>query len=145
MMPLNSLAFDATSKTFIVMLEGKVIGYIRQTDAAKIVNEIRSLKVKGIFPEMMETAFIPYRKNGQFPGLFLFIGPARLMRPVKNVALNKVEYIGSLEQVYMDIAIDRKEAYQGFTTHLELSKTDFLSNLANLIPMPDYNQSPRYV
>ncbi|XP_036317536.1 DNA-directed RNA polymerase I subunit RPA2-like isoform X2 [Rhagoletis pomonella] len=65
------------------------------------------------------------------------------MRPVRNLAVGKIEYIGSLEQVYMDIAIDLKEFYPGFTTHMELSKTEFLSNLANLIPMPDYNQSPR--
>ncbi|ERL95787.1 hypothetical protein D910_00301 [Dendroctonus ponderosae] len=31
----------------------------------------------------------------------------------------------------------------GVTTHIELSKTSFLSNLAQLIPMPDCNQSPR--
>lgn len=31
----------------------------------------------------------------------------------------------------------------GVTTHMELSKTAFLSNLAQLIPMPDCNQSPR--
>lgn len=29
------------------------------------------------------------------------------------------------------------------TSHQELAKTSFLSNLACLIPMPDCNQSPR--
>lgn len=48
-----------------------------------------------------------------------------------------------LFQVYMDICICPEEAYEGVTTHMELSKTAFLSNLANLIPMPDCNQSPR--
>lgn len=43
----------------------------------------------------------------------------------------------------MDICICPEEAYEGVTTHMELSKTAFLSNLANLIPMPDCNQSPR--
>ncbi|XP_018572188.2 DNA-directed RNA polymerase I subunit RPA2 [Anoplophora glabripennis] len=33
--------------------------------------------------------------------------------------------------------------FVGVTTHMELSKTAFLSNLAQLIPMPDCNQSPR--
>ncbi|KAJ8929566.1 hypothetical protein NQ314_017730 [Rhamnusium bicolor] len=33
--------------------------------------------------------------------------------------------------------------FLGVTTHMELSKTGFLSNLAQLIPMPDCNQSPR--
>lgn len=43
----------------------------------------------------------------------------------------------------MDVCIIPEEAYEGHTTHMELSKTSFLSNLANLIPMPDCNQSPR--
>lgn len=66
-----------------------------------------------------------------------------MMRPVKNLRANKIEYIGSFEQVYMNICIDAEEAYEGVTTHMEISKTAFMSNLANLIPMPDCNQSPR--
>jgi len=68
-----------------------------------------------------------------------------MMRPVINLFENKIEYIGTFEQVYLDICISRDEEYQGLTTHMEISKTSFLSNLANLIPMPDCNQSPRYV
>lgn len=66
-----------------------------------------------------------------------------MMRPVRNLVANKIEYIGSFEQVYMNICISSDEAYEGVTTHMELSKTAFMSNLANLIPMPDCNQSPR--
>lgn len=143
MLPVESDLKDPAGKLFVVFLEGKLLGYIRQADAGKIVDNLRLLKIEGTLPEMMEIAYVPYKKKGQFPGLYLFVGPARLMRPVRNLALNKIEFIGSLEQVYMDIAIDAKEMYPGFTTHMELSKTDFLSNLANLIPMPDYNQSPR--
>lgn len=143
MLPVDSDLKDPAGKLFVVFLEGKLLGYIRQADASKIVNNLRVLKIEGSLPEMMEIAYIPYKNKGQFPGLYLFVGPARLMRPVRNLALNKIEFIGSLEQVYMEIAIDIKEVYPGFTTHMELSKTDFLSNLANLIPMPDYNQSPR--
>lgn len=66
-----------------------------------------------------------------------------MMRPVRNLIANKIEYIGSFEQVYMNICISAEEAYEGVTTHMEISKTAFMSNLANLIPMPDCNQSPR--
>lgn len=143
LIPIDSHLTDHSSKLFVVFVEGKLLGHIRQADATKIVDNLRRAKIEGELPEMMEIAYIPYKKKGQFPGLYLFVGPARLMRPVKNLALNKIEYIGTLEQVYMEIAVDVKEMYPGFTTHMELSKTDFLSNLANLIPMPDYNQSPR--
>ncbi|XP_055921548.1 DNA-directed RNA polymerase I subunit RPA2 [Eupeodes corollae] len=143
LIPLQSPCFDSFAKLLVVFLDGKLIGHIRQVDATKIVDKLRCLKIDGTLPQMMEIAYIPPKKAGQFPGLFLFCSPARMMRPVKNLALGKVEYIGSLEQVYMEIAVDEKEAYPGVTTHIELSKTDFMSNLANLIPMPDLNQSPR--
>uniref|UniRef100_A0A1A9WUR2 DNA-directed RNA polymerase subunit beta n=1 Tax=Glossina brevipalpis TaxID=37001 RepID=A0A1A9WUR2_9MUSC len=143
MIPVDSSLLDPDSKLFVVLLEGKHLGYIRQADAAKIVDKLRALKIEGKLPEMLEIAYIPYKKKGKFPGLFLFVGPARLMRPVRNLTFNKIEYIGSLEQVYMEIAIDASEVYPNFTTHIEISKIDFLSNLANLIPLPDYNQSPR--
>ena len=35
----------------------------------------------------------------QYPGLFIFSTPARMMRPVFNLAANKVEMIGTFEQV----------------------------------------------
>lgn len=143
MLPVDSVISYITKKMYAVFLEGKHLGYIRQVDATKIIASLRSKKISRQLPEMLEIAYIPYKKNGQFPGLYLFVGPGRLMRPVKNLILNAIEYIGSFEQVYMEIAIDAKEIYPDFTTHMELSKTNFLSNLANLIPLPDYNQSPR--
>ncbi|XP_030383724.1 DNA-directed RNA polymerase I subunit RPA2 [Scaptodrosophila lebanonensis] len=142
MLPISART-DPEAKLYVVFLDGKHLGHIMQTDAHKIVEYLRFAKITGKMPKMMEIAFIPYRKNGQFPGLFLYTGPARMMRPVWNLKWNKIEYIGTLEQVYMEIAIDKKEVYPDFTTHLELAKTSFMSNLANLIPMPDYNQSPR--
>ena len=42
-----------------------------------------------------------------------------MMRPVWNVAGNCVEYIGTLEQVYMEICVREEEANQGVTTHKE--------------------------
>ena len=37
-----------------------------------------------------------------------------------------------LFQVYLDVAITPSETYQGLTTHLELSESAFLSNLAQV-------------
>ena len=67
------------------------------------------------------------------------------MRPVLNLAMNEIEWIGTLEQVYMDIAIANwdKEDLEMKPTHKELTKSAFLSNLARTIPLPDFNQSPR--
>lgn len=61
-------------------------------------------------PETLEIAFV--KEGGkQFPGLFLFTGPARMVRPVYNLAAKQVELVGTFEQVYMDICITQKEAY----------------------------------
>lgn len=119
---------------------------------------------------MMEIALVPKKTvPAQYPGLYLFTSPARMMRPIMNLAAKNVEYIGTFEQIYLDICVTPEEAYEGviyyfflllsliyyvilfvkiylllqLTSHQELSKTAFLSNLASLIPMPDYNQSPR--
>lgn len=50
---------------------------------------------------------------GQFPGLFLFTGVARMMRPVINLAYGEVELIGTFEQVFLDIAISPDEIITG--------------------------------
>lgn len=166
MIPLNSLHIDY-KKHYVVMLEGKVIGHINKSLATQVCVELRILKINGKeLPKLLEIVLVPdlkvcillplkkstmnlaniyifFSQNGQFSGLFLFVGAARMMRPVINLKANKVEYIGSFEQVYMNICINPEEAYEGVTTHMEISKTAFMSNLANLIPMPDCNQSPR--
>ncbi|CAH0385289.1 unnamed protein product [Bemisia tabaci] len=153
---LLSLGMEAVTSTpfrrkpkshYSVLLDGRVVGFLAVEISIDLINKLRVKKVLGEeVPRTLEIVLIEYKEMkgaSQFPGLFLFTSPARMMRPVKHLALNKEELIGTFEQVYMDIAICPEEMYPGRTTHMELSKTHFLSNLANLIPMPDCNQSPR--
>lgn len=51
-------------------------------------------------------------KGGQYPGLYIFTTPTRLYRPVRNLALQETEYIGTFEQVYMDIAVTPSEIHE---------------------------------
>lgn len=62
----------------------------------------------------MEIVLVP-KKNvpSQYPGLYLFTGPARMMRPVKNLTVDKVELIGTFEQVYLDVCVTPEEAHEG--------------------------------
>uniref|UniRef100_A0A146LJQ4 DNA-directed RNA polymerase subunit beta n=1 Tax=Lygus hesperus TaxID=30085 RepID=A0A146LJQ4_LYGHE len=145
MIPLNEPNILSKDKCFTVMLDGRVLGKVPQRSAGRLVDKLRMLKIEGLkVPKTLEIVLVPLSKTkGQHPGLFLFAGPARMMRPVMNLAAKKVELIGTFEQVYMDICITQKEAHPGITTHQELSKTSFMSNLASMIPMPDCNQSPR--
>ncbi|KOC65372.1 DNA-directed RNA polymerase I subunit RPA2 [Habropoda laboriosa] len=143
MIPL-SIA-DDWKNSYVVMLDGKLIGLIDDSIIARVTDKLRLLKIEGEeIPCTMEIVWVP-KKNvpAQYPGLYLFTSPARMMRPVMNLAAKKVEYIGTFEQIYLDICVTPEEAYEGLTSHQELSKVAFLSNLANLIPMPDCNQSPR--
>lgn len=63
-------------------------------------------------PNTLEIVLVVAKSTvGQFPGLYLFTGPARMMRPVYNLAAKQIELIGTLEQVYMDICVSVEEAY----------------------------------
>ena len=61
----------------------------------------------------LEVALIPARgPGGQYPALYLYSTDARLMRPVLNLSCQRVEYIGTLEQVYLNVAVRLKEVPQ---------------------------------
>lgn len=48
----------------------------------------------------MEVCLVPFTKTAsQYPGLFLFTTPARMMRSLLNIAAGKPEMIGTFEQV----------------------------------------------
>ena len=51
-------------------------------------------------PQMLEICLVPITTvASQYPALYLFSTPARMMRPVLNLAAGKVEMIGTFEQV----------------------------------------------
>lgn len=145
-MELVDSAFVASDleNYYTVMLEGQIVGYVMDEKITKFEENLRAIKIQGTkMPNTMEIVLVPKKKGGQFPGLFLFVGAARMMRPVLNLKFNKIEMIGTFEQIFLEIAIAKDEVHPKLSTHLELSKLSFLSNLANLIPLPDHNQSPR--
>lgn len=100
MIPITSEITVNFKDYYVVMVEGKIIGHIPIADSKRIENKLRLLKIAGqSLPNMMEIVLVPNKKCGQFPGLFLFVGPARMMRPVINSAVKATEYIGTFEQV----------------------------------------------
>ncbi|PNJ20048.1 POLR1B isoform 7 [Pongo abelii] len=95
-------------------------------------------------PPWTEVVLIPMTgKPSLYPGLFLFTTPCRLVRPVQNLELGKEELIGTMEQIFMNVAIFEDEVFAGVTTHQELFPHSLLSVIANFIPFSDHNQSPR--
>lgn len=133
-----------------IMLNGKVLGGASQRVCKSIAKNIRTIKVSeddklkleyGV-DTTLEVCLITKVEAGPFPGLFLSADAARLSRPVKQLDTGKVEMIGPMEQVFMDIACTSKDVRKA-TTHIEIDPTNMLSLVASLTPFSDYNQSPR--
>jgi DNA-directed RNA polymerase I subunit RPA2 len=96
-------------------------------------------------PEDMEMVFVRPGIEGTLPhaGLYFFSTPGRMMRPVKNLSEGAMELIGTMEQVFLNIAVDERDVTDGVSTHMEGDPTTILSTVAALTPFSDYNQSPR--
>ncbi|KAI6228988.1 DNA-directed RNA polymerase subunit beta [Aphelenchoides fujianensis] len=136
-----------------VVVDGIFVGYVPRSKAPLIERQLRSLKVdphNKEVPFSTEVALIRYSPSPkqfltQFPGLFVYTCLGRMIRPVKNLAANRTEYIGIFEQVFLSVIIDPDEAEPGVTLHQELHPCALFSFAGNLIPFPDHNQSPRNV
>ncbi|KAF5097595.1 hypothetical protein D0Z00_002353 [Geotrichum galactomycetum] len=139
-------SFAAGPKHSVVQLDGKIIGWCSHENAIRVADTLRFWKVdspKYKIPLDLEIGYVPPSRNGQYPGIFLFSGEARMLRPVKYLPLGKEDWVGPFEQVYMDIAISPDEIASNVHTHVEYSPTNILSILANMTPFSDFNQSPR--
>ncbi|XP_070550165.1 DNA-directed RNA polymerase I subunit RPA2-like [Ptychodera flava] len=146
MTSLESPPPTSASLCYEVVLDGCVLGRVSKETASEFVDKLRLLKVKGEqrVPSAMEIILVPMTgKASQYPGIYLFTTPARLMRPVLNLVTNTTEMIGTFEQVYMNIAVNPHEIHEGLTTHMELNENSLLSAVASLTPFSDFNQSPR--
>eukprot|EP00105_Crassostrea_gigas_P025965 XP_011446725.1 PREDICTED: DNA-directed RNA polymerase I subunit RPA2 [Crassostrea gigas] len=144
--PCDAPAMAPMSKCFTVFLDGRILGYLHEDIAQSVEKRLRFMKVKGLskVPPMSEICLVPKTKfASQYPGLYIFTSTARMIRPVWNLTTDCKEWIGTFEQVYMDICITPEEAIQGVTTHQELSEVSMLSTVAQFTPFSDFNQSPR--
>lgn len=136
-----------------VLVDGAVVGGLPSGIAAEVVSQLRFLKVVGgdttnaRLDPTMELAYLPRSEGlqygGVYPGLYIFTQPGRLIRPVVHLSTRRVEWVGPMEQVFMDIACLNDDIIEGVTTHVEISPDVVLSQVASLTPYSDYNQSPR--
>ncbi|KAK7499458.1 hypothetical protein BaRGS_00009433 [Batillaria attramentaria] len=134
------------SHCYPVLLDGRLVGYLPDAIAKDVVDELRLFKVSGMkkIPPVLEICLVPKTEVASlYPGVYLFSTPARMVRPVLNLAVNQTEMIGTFEQVFMDIAVTASEVHPGVTTHVEISEQSMLSVIATLTPFSDFNQSPR--
>ena len=145
MEPLHTVPLVDYKDTYTVILDGKVLGHVPDKIVNTLVRELRLMKARSQnkVPCSVEIGLIPKTtKATQYPGIFLFSTPGRMLRPVYNLEAKSVEMVGTFEQPYMEICVTGEEAHNT-TTHQELQETSILSVLAAQIPFPDFNQSPR--
>lgn len=129
-----------------VQLDGKIIGWCSHEEGKIVADTLRFWKVEGKtegLPLDLEIGYVPPSTSGQYPGLFIFGGHSRMMRPVRYLPLDKEDIVGPFEQVYMNVAVTPQEIENNVHTHVEFTPTNMLSILANLTPFSDFNQSPR--
>ena len=134
------------SKNFYpVLLDGTFLGWLPAKEAKEVTKLLRIQKVVNVggIPSTMEICLIEFcDRPTQYPGLYLFSEPARMVRPVLHIGTGKIEMIGTFEQMYMDVCVIPEEAHE-LTTHQEVNQHSILSAVASLTPFSDHNQSPR--
>lgn len=160
------------SKHCWVLLDGVPLGFVESTRLQYIEGHLRECKVhmKSGVPAELEIVGISKKTSGGrlFPGLFLFLGPGRLVRPVSHISSEKVEWIGPLEQLFLNISVLPEERHKALAllskdrkkeekadddelpeqlpikfSHEELDPCRMLSLLACMTPFSNHNQSPR--
>ena len=133
------------SQSLAVQLDGRIIGFCQAKKVGEIAQLLRHWKVSQEvdIPLEIEIGYVAPSNGGLYPGLYLFSGPSRMLRPVKYLPLNKIDFVGPFEQQYMHIACLSTDIIPSVTTHVEIKPTNIFSILANMTPFSDYNQSPR--
>lgn len=137
-----------TSEHLPVFLDGKVIGFLAESLVDMFELRLRQLKSDDNeldVPRNLEIAI--FRSGGRlWPSVNLYSGRARLLRPVINLKTGKKEFIGTMEQLCLQIAVTPDELNNSSSfTHVEISPTMIFSLVASLTPFCENNQSPRNI
>eukprot|EP01083_Nonionella_stella_P077642 212124_1 len=132
-------------KSVPVLLDGIAIGFVSSRIARDFVCSLRKFKIKAKHwvPQTLSIAAVYDFVDAQWPEISLSTAPARMIRPVRHLKLNLIEYVTPMEQVFFDIAVVEEEVSVEKHSHLELCAQSILSVLAGCTPFSDNNQSPR--
>lgn len=139
-----------TDKMAPVLLDGRIIGSLPYDEIQSFADKLRYKKVHNLddIPSHIEISPVAYRPKVYLaiPSLLLNLSQNRLLRPLLHLASNKVEMVGTSEQLFLNIACREQDLKQRKNvTHMETDPTAILSFVANLTPFCDFNQSPRNV
>ncbi len=142
---VTSSSSSSLDESVVVQLDGRVLGFCTPKQARIVADTLRYWKTESTHgvPLELEIGYVPKSNGGQYPGIYMFSQAARMVRPVKYLPLDKLDYVGPFEQPFMSIACTEPEIESGESTHVEYDPTNILSIIANMTPFSDFNQSPR--
>eukprot|EP00750_Incisomonas_marina_P031205 INCI7771.1.p1 GENE.INCI7771.1~~INCI7771.1.p1 ORF type:complete len:993 (-),score=162.14 INCI7771.1:1988-4966(-) len=128
-----------------VLLDGRIVGGVPgdANTLAAFVARLRLIKSDPTDKRIPETTEIVYVADtaGPYPGIFIHTCAARMVRQCRLRYNNQLEWVGPMEQSFLDIACE--EAQPTGATHEETSPMNILSWVASFTPFSDMNQSPR--
>ncbi|KAI3385354.1 hypothetical protein SNEBB_010557 [Seison nebaliae] len=139
-------------------LNGRFLGKIELDDAMAFDIFARKMKCSNkkdstIIPNTTEIILVkPQKLKNEIkepvislilPSLQIYCTPGRFIRPVLNLESREVEWIGTFEQLFLQIATNSKEFISDETRHMEINKYASLSIVASFTPFTQHNQSPR--
>ncbi|KAI5188429.1 DNA-directed RNA polymerase I subunit RPA2 [Nematocida sp. AWRm77] len=123
-----------------VLQNGTVVGQVPEKFISSFISHIRKKKIQE--RKYMHTEVFYQTGPSVQPLVVLLNTPGRFVRPVLNIQENQVEYIGSTEQVFLQL-----ENLGGTPTHMpthrEISPDNILSIVAGSTPLGNFNPSPR--
>ncbi|XP_035233236.1 DNA-directed RNA polymerase I subunit RPA2-like isoform X2 [Stegodyphus dumicola] len=129
---------------YVVYIDGIIFGFVDATYAQKFVAHLHHKRSNrnNMFPLRTEIVFID-KKEPQFlyPGIYIFSSPCRMVRKIRNKLSGRKAFIGTFEQMCVNIAVQEKEN----SVYIERKFTDILSIAAGLIPFSEYNPGTRNI
>jgi len=122
-----------------MLRRAKVLAYSDQHDdddypvppGEKKLEDLRCLY--DLIPNDLEIVFIDKEWGHIFPGIYLFCGPCRFVRPIKDLKSGREEKVGSLEQIFLKIAVSESE----LRTSREILKQDIAKISGGLVKITD--------
>ena len=122
-------------------VDGVLLGHLPEVDlddqegrsgsCFNLMQHLRRLKSDGSVSNSTEICYISSNNQIRMMGQFsVFTQQNRYVRRVWNLSTGKEELIGSLEQLFLDIALVQTDVQLPFTTHQELTPVQMLSATA---------------
>lgn len=118
------IIIDDEHDLYPVFLNGKMIGYMEDGSVKESAIALRKAKTLSIDDNILSryTEIVLLQKTefrNLSPALYIFTNSGRMMRPVRNLYIRDqygqqtIEYVGTFEQIYMNIAVVPEEFEEG--------------------------------